>query len=71
MERQESREPKKSAGPQLGSGDRWILDVVEKAQAQYRRYLAVAEVGSLARLSQARPDDRPPRTDLPLTLIVH
>jgi len=55
---------------QLSAEDRAILEVVEKAQEQYRSYLAAAEVGSFARLTTPRPGEQPPRTDLPLTLIV-
>ncbi len=54
----------------LSPGDRAIFEVVEKAQEQYRSYLAATEVASLARLTAQRPGDQPPRTDLPLTLIV-
>jgi hypothetical protein len=49
---------------------RMIFDLLEKAQEQYRDYLATSELGSLAKVTTRRSDDQPPRTDLPLTLTV-
>jgi hypothetical protein len=54
----------------LSPEDRMIFDLLEKAQEQYRDYLATSEIGSLAKLTTRRSDDQPPRTDLPLTLTV-
>lgn len=54
----------------LSPEDRAIFEIVEKAQEQYRDYLAASEVGNLARLTAPRSGDQPPRTDLPLTLTV-
>jgi|694.fasta_scaffold01417_25 hypothetical protein len=66
----ETTEPTDRDRPALRAEDRATYEVVEKAQEQYRTYLATSEIGSLARLTSPRPNDAPPRTDLPLTLTV-
>ena len=66
-EDQEAKRPDRDA---LRPEDRVIFEIVEKAQEQYRTYVATTEVGTLARLTTPRPCDQPPRTDLPLTLTV-
>ncbi len=64
------REDKDQSPKALSPGEQAVIEVLEKAGAQYRDYLEAAQLSSLARLVAAPSVDRPPRTDLPLTLTV-